>query len=202
MTYQRTEVAADLCSWQTYLGNYQLPAWDLIPDLGLYMEQVTLLMQQYLTYLPTDNKDEQAVTAASINNYVRLKMMPEPMKKRYYRPHIAYLIMICTLKQSLPLAGLKAMIPADLSENELKDFYQNYVAQHKQACLQFNSLIDEAAAPLLDDANTTEDVTAEVNQLIVSNALCAGFSRLLSERLQRLAHDDLSTNGPEENKNK
>lgn len=192
MAYLRSEVAENLLSWQNYLENYQLPAWDLIPDLGLYMEQVTLLMQQYLTYLPSDNKDEQAVTSASINNYVRLKMMPEPVKKRYYRSHIAYLIMICTLKQSLPLAGLKALIPANLSEDALKQFYHDYVNQHKQACMQFTSQMAAAAEPLLKETSDAEDVSNEVNRLIISNALCGGFSRLMSERLQLLEHQETS----------
>ncbi len=193
MAYIRSEVAENLRNWQAYLESYQLPAWEMIPDLGLYMEQVTLLMQQYLTYLPSDNKDEQAVTAASINNYVRLKMMPEPVKKRYYRSHIAYLLMICTLKQSLPLAVLKALIPSNLTEDDLKKCYMDYVSQHKQACSRFTSLISEAAAPLMEgntDGADSTDVTAEVDRLIISNALCAGFSRLISEKLQLLEHPE------------
>lgn len=52
-------------------------------------------------------KEEQIITAAAINNYVRTKVMPGPNKKKYYRIHIAYLIIICSLKQNLSLAMLQ-----------------------------------------------------------------------------------------------
>ena len=98
MNYDKALVAGKLRRWETYLNNYRLPAWEQIPDLGLYMEQVIALLRQYLDYLPPELKDEEFITAAAINNYVRTKIMPEPVKKRYYRIHIAYLLVICTLK--------------------------------------------------------------------------------------------------------
>ena len=84
-------VAAKLRRWEKYLDNYRLPEWEAIPDFGLYMEQVIDLLKQYLDYLPPELKEEQFITASTINNYVRTKVMPEPIKKRYYREHIAYL---------------------------------------------------------------------------------------------------------------
>ena len=99
MKYDKALVAGKLRRWETYLNTYRLPGWDQIPDLGLYMEQVIALLRQYLDYLPPELKEEEFITAAAINNYVRTKIMPEPVKKRYYRVHIAYLLVICTLKQ-------------------------------------------------------------------------------------------------------
>ena len=46
-----------------------------------------MLMRQYLDYLPPELKEEQFITASTINNYVRMKIMPEPRRKRYYRIH-------------------------------------------------------------------------------------------------------------------
>ena len=64
-----------------YLERYRLPAWEEIPDFGLYMEQVVHLLKQYLSYLPPELKQSQTITAAAINNYVRTKMLPEPRKR-------------------------------------------------------------------------------------------------------------------------
>ena len=97
MAYDKDLVAAKLRRWEKFLENYSLPSWDEIPNFGLYMEQVVTLLYEYVDYLPPELKDEQVVTPSAINNYVRTKVMPEPVKKRYYRIHIAYLIMICTL---------------------------------------------------------------------------------------------------------
>ena len=37
-------VAEKLRRWEKYLHEYRLPKWEEIPDLGLYMEQVLVLM--------------------------------------------------------------------------------------------------------------------------------------------------------------
>ena len=95
MEFDNDLVVGKLRRWEKYLAAYRLPAWEQIPDLGLYMEQVVLLLRQYLDYLPPELKQPEPITAAAINNYVRTRLLPEPRKKRYYRVHIAYLIMIC-----------------------------------------------------------------------------------------------------------
>lgn len=107
MAYDNDLIAGKLRRWEKYLERYRLPAWEEIPDFGLYMEQVVQLLKQYLSYLPPELKQSQTITAAAINNYVRTKMLPEPRKKKYYRIHIAYLLMICTLKQALSLSMLQ-----------------------------------------------------------------------------------------------
>ena len=110
MTYEKALIAAKLRRWEKYLLNYRLPAWEEIHDIGLYMDQVVTLLKQYLDYLPPELKEEQVITPAAINNYVRKKIMPEPVKKKYYRTHIAYLIMICTLKQCMSIATLQRAV--------------------------------------------------------------------------------------------
>lgn len=92
MEFDNDLVVGKLRRWEKYLAAYRLPAWEQIPDLGLYMEQVVLLLRQYLDYLPPELKQPEPITAAAINNYVRTRLLPEPRKKRYYRVHIAYLI--------------------------------------------------------------------------------------------------------------
>ena len=89
MNFDKDLVAGKLRRWDRYLNRYHLPAWEEIPDIGLYMEQVVTLLRGYLDYLPPELKEEEAVTAAAINNYVRTRAMPGPVKKRYYRLHLA-----------------------------------------------------------------------------------------------------------------
>ena len=47
MNFDKDLVAGKLRRWDRYLNRYHLPAWEEIPDIGLYMEQVTVLMRQY-----------------------------------------------------------------------------------------------------------------------------------------------------------
>ena len=183
MQYDKELIAGKLRRWEKYLNNYQLPEWEAIPDIGLYMEQVIALLKNYLDYLPPELKEEQFITAAAINNYVRKKIMPEPNKKKYYRTHIAYLIIICSLKQSLSIPTLQTMIPVDLSEEELRSFYTAYARRHSLASKYFVKQVKEAAAGILDHDPVSEMATDSTEDLITAAAVVCGFSRLLAEKL-------------------
>ena len=183
MAYDKDLIASKLRRWEKYLDDFRLPRWEDIPDLGLYMEQVIALLRQYLDYLPPELKEEQFITAATINNYVRTRVMPEPRKKRYYRIHIAYLIMILTLKQSLSIALINRLIPRDLSEEEMAAVYGDYAARHSMAARFFTEQIRMAAAPILDHEIVGEYVVDKAEDLIVVSAVAGGFSRLLAEKL-------------------
>ena len=195
MNYDKALVAGKLRRWETYLNNYRLPPWEQIPDLGLYMEQVIALLRQYLDYLPPELKEEEFITAAAINNYVRTRIMPEPVKKRYYRIHIAYLLVICTLKQGLSIALIRKLLPTGLSEPEVREIYSRYAARHALAASFFVQQVRGVAGPILDHAEETPFSTARTEELIVSSAIIGGFSRLLAEKLMLLADKDLSTGG-------
>ena len=53
MNFDKDLVAGKLRRWDRYLNRYHLPAWEEIPDIGLYMEQVVTLLRGYLDYLPS-----------------------------------------------------------------------------------------------------------------------------------------------------
>ena len=186
MAYDNALVAGKLRRWEKYLDDFRLPRWEEIPNLGLYMEQVTVLLREYLDYLPPELKDEQFITAATINNYVRIKVMPEPQKKRYYRVHIAYLIIICTLKQSLSIAFIQKFIPLGLSADEVRAVYEKYALQHRKSAEYFVNQVRLAAADLLDHRLTTEMAVRETDELIAMSAVISGFSGLLAEKLLML----------------
>ena len=183
MEYDNDLVAAKLRRWEKYLNNYRLPKWEDIPNFGLYMEQMIELLKQYLDYLPPELKEEQFITAATINNYVRTKVMPEPRKKRYYRPQIAYLIIILTLKQSLSLAMIQRLIPYGLSDEELEKKYMAYATQHNATAQYFTEQIRTVAAPILKHDNAVPISTDRVEDLITMNAILGGFTRLFAEKL-------------------
>ena len=183
MTYDKDLIAAKLRRWEKYLLNYRLPDWEEIHDIGLYMDQVVTLLKQYLDYLPPVLKEELVITPAAINNYVRKKIMPEPVKKKYYRSHIAYLIMICTLKQCMSIATLQTMIPMGLSEEELRQTYTAFATRHRASALFFIEQVREVAAGILDHAEQTEISTTDTVDLITTSAVVSGFARLLAEKL-------------------
>ena len=183
MAHTNAFVAAKLRRWEKYLNNYRLPDWEDIPDFGLYMEQVIDLLKQYLDYLPPELKAEQFITASTINNYVRTKVMPEPVKKRYYREHIAYLIIICTLKQTLSIALIRRIIPMGLDRAQVEAVYRSYARQHAISARVFTEQIRQTAAPILEHEDSDADAAECTEELIARAAITGGLYRLLSEKL-------------------
>ena len=135
--------AERLADWDKSRRESQLPTWESLPQLGLYMDQVILLLRQYLGPLSRGEEDKP-ITASIINNYVRLKVMPPPVKKKYSRVHLASLIIICILKQSLSISDIQKMFPADHSEEAIHHLYDSFVRQYQKVSDLFVKQIQTA----------------------------------------------------------
>ena len=184
MNYDKALIARKMMRWENFLLSYQLPKWEDIPDFGLYMDQVITLLTQHLDYLPREDRDEDIVTPTAINNYVRLKIMPPPEKKRYRRVHLAYLFMICTLKQTLTIAQIQKIIPVELEEEDVKLLYSNYVARHIEVGHRFAEMVRHCAGPMLDPTNTAEEATVE--NMVAGMVLMSGYYHILAEKIIQL----------------
>jgi len=53
---------------------------------------------------------ETVLTGSMVNNYVKLKLIPAPEKKRYSRDHVAYLVFVCSLKRVFSIAQVQQLI--------------------------------------------------------------------------------------------
>ena len=189
MQYDKSLVAHKLLRWDKFITDYHLPEWDSIPDFGLYMDQVIVLLEQYLSFIPTPaGAKEHIVTSATINNYVRLKIMPAPVKRKYHRVHIAYLVMILTMKQSLSISDVQKVIPPmDSSEDEVWSVYEDYSEKFRRLALFFNQQVQSAAEGVRSTEQSSDNA---VELLVIESALIAGFSKILAEKLIRLCGAD------------
>lgn len=126
-----------------------LPRWDALPELDLYMDQLISLLEKYLAPLMDDQHDK-VVSRAIINNYVKLKIIPAPEKKRYTRQHIAYLIILCTLKSVLPLPVISNMIGQRLKSQRIDVLYDRFCQMAETRMEQMRELMQGEAGDALD----------------------------------------------------
>ena len=187
MSYSKELISAKLIRWEKFIENYHLPTWNELPSLELYMDQVIILLTQYLGFIPMGDNDEKLITASIINNYVRMKVIPPPVKKKYSRIHIAFLIMICVLKQSLNIAEVQKIIPCDLSEEELAAVYTDFANKHSYVAEDFVKLIRTSAADILDPENKDSNT---VDRFVIETALTANYFKILTEKIIRLKDVD------------
>lgn len=108
-------------SWSQKLVNYHIPRWEELPDFDIYMDQLITLVERYLILLKKDN--EVIITSAMVNNYVKLKLIPKPEKKRYGKVHLAYLIAITLLKEVLSITEVKEGIEYQANLSGLKEAF-------------------------------------------------------------------------------
>ena len=99
------------------LNTRKIPLWNELPELDLYMDQIIVLMEKYLGSTPKD----KLITPSMINNYVKLGIIPSPTKKKYSKIHIAYLIIICSLKQVMPIPNIKILIDEKLKNSSIEE---------------------------------------------------------------------------------
>ena len=106
-----------LKEWAETIQSVRLPRWEELPELELYMDQVITLVDRYLSPL-IQNEKQTVLSSAMVNNYVKHKLVPPPVKKRYNRNHLAYLIAITSLKQVFAIPDINELIRMQLSVNE------------------------------------------------------------------------------------
>lgn len=104
-----------------------IPRWNELPEIDLYLDQVVNYLEKYLAQYSV-NKEDKIITKTMINNYVKQGVMPAPEKKKYSRAHIAYLIVICILKQVYSISDIGKLISLTIQYFELSKAYNRFCA--------------------------------------------------------------------------
>ena len=108
---------------------FKLPAYETIPDVGLYLEQVTRYIAEYLAPLNI------SITGSMISNYVKKGLLDNPVKKQYNREQIAYLRFITVAKTVLSLEDLLLFIGLQKKTYTAKKAYE-YFCEELENVLQ------------------------------------------------------------------
>ena len=190
MKIEKNKLNASFNEWEEQLTNYSLPSWEHLPDLELYMDQVISLIEKYLKIYIKVTGSERLITSSMINNYVKLSIIPAPNKKKYSRIHLAYLLIICTLKQTLNMATIQKIIPVDLNEAEVKDTYNSFIKNQHKAYLYVLEHTKAVSDPILNfDGENTE----RISDLIMQVAASANIFKILTDKISNLSITDTET---------
>lgn len=102
-----------------------LPTWDEIPNTGLYMTEVINFIDKTIKdlFIGEDNP----ISPAMINNYVKLSYLKEPINKKYYREHIGQIIVIFVYKQVLSIDYIAKAVKIEVEYFEVKEVYDDFV---------------------------------------------------------------------------
>ncbi len=172
MKLDKEKLEKALYKWEKNIEEHSLPSWEELPAIELYMDQVITLLCRYLKILGED----KAITQPMINNYVKLGIMPAPVKKRYGKKHLAYLIIICFLKQTLSMDLIKKIIPMESTDEEIKAIYSSFSENQKKALSYVMENVKKVAGPILETESNQRR-----NDLVMQISITSSLCKLLTE---------------------
>ncbi len=92
------------------LGRIQHIQAEDIPNIDLYMDQVTTFMEKRLRSTTRNPEEDKILTKTMINNYAKNDLLPPPIKKKYSKEHILLLIFIYYYKGILSIGDIRTLL--------------------------------------------------------------------------------------------
>ena len=81
-----------------------------IPNIDLYMDQVTTLMDSKLRNSTRNPGEDKILTKTMINNYAKNNLLPPPVKKKYSKEHVLILIFIYYYKGVMSINDIQTIL--------------------------------------------------------------------------------------------
>lgn len=147
--------------------NFHCPRYEELPDLELYLEQVLNQINTSLApILP------EPLTGAMISNYVKNKAVPAPVKKRYSRDHLVYLIVTCLLKQVFTVQQIAQFFEIQRGTYPLGVAYNYFCREYENALKAAFDFTGEAM-PCIETKRTEQTILVRAVVLAATNRVYA-----------------------------
>ncbi len=156
-----------------------LPEWNELPEIPLYMDQVIILLNRYLYPEQQERQDEKTLTPSMINNYIKSHLLPPSVRKRYYRHHLAALLMICCLKESVAISDIPRLLRHLDTEEGIRRDYDAFLRTYKRA---YDSFLHFYRQTLETAEDTGNGETGLILDLAISANLCKTLTNLCLRR--------------------
>ena len=102
---------------------FQLPAYQEIPNVGLYLEQTLKYINDTFSVFRSVE-----LTKSMISNYVKLGYLRRPVKKQYDREQIAALLFIAVSKQVLSMDNIGKLFRMQVELGSMEESYTAFKA--------------------------------------------------------------------------
>lgn len=177
-----------------------------IPEIDLYMDQVTTFMDTHL-----ENSrwlgEEKILTKTMINNYAKNNLLPPPEKKKYSKNHILLLIFIYYFKNVISFKDIEQLFSPiserhfpDGSKPELSELYTEIFSLERE---QRKRLKEDVKAKFQAASVTFQDVEDEADSeyLRLFSFVCElAFDVYIKKQMIELLTDQLRSESPPKKK--
>ena len=168
---------------------------DEIPQIDLYMDQVTTFMEKHLRELKRYPEDK-VLTKTMINNYAKNNLLPSPVRKKYTQDHILLLVFIYYFKNLLNFNDIETIL-SYITEHHFGEaplpLSQVYTEVFTMEHSQMDKLKDDVKAKFETAEKTFSDVEdpGEKDALQLFSFICelAFDVYLKKQMIERLADE-------------
>lgn len=142
---------------------------EALPNIDLYMDQVTTFMDSQLASTKR-HEDDKILTKTMINNYAKNNLLPPPNKKKYTKEHILALLFIYYFKSLLSISDIQSILNpitekyfGNTDELCLQDIYNEvFGLEHEE----IQHILKDLAKKYKTSLKTFEDVPKEDAELL------------------------------------
>lgn len=169
-----------------------------IPNIDLYMDQVTTFMDSHLSSTKR-YPDDKILTKTMINNYTKNNLLPSSNKKKYSKEHVLLLILIYYLKSFLSIKDIETLLSPIkdqyFSANDDLDLTTIYEEIFKSQDTQLASMTEEIKQTFARSEETFSDISEEKRTTLQTFAfLCSlSFDVYVKKMLIEKILDDVVT---------
>lgn len=142
-----------------------------IPNIDLYMDQVTTFMEEQLKSTKR-YKEDKILTKTMINNYAKNNLLPPPIKKKYTKEHVLVLIFVYYFKNLLSIKDIEILLKpltdryfASDAEFDMQQIYEEVCKMEKGRIEQMQESIRDMYASAQDAYEDAPEEEREYLQL-------------------------------------
>lgn len=128
-----------------YVSNHRMPRYDVIPNVGLYLEQVVKYINEILEPFHI------SITPSMLSNYVKKGYISRPVNKQYNAEQIAYLIFIVVAKQVLSMENISKLF-------ELQKATYSIARAYNYFCEELEYMVKMTFEKWSESENISEDI--------------------------------------------
>lgn len=168
-----------------------------IPDIDLYMDQITSFMDDKLKSFKRTSED-QILTKTMINNYTKDKILMPSNKKKYSKEHMLLLVLIYHLKQTLSISDIESLFSTIASKYKdedkhnlyLKNIYDTFTEIQGKESVTFLQDFSEKFESIKNNSSFTDDR----DKLLITVLLLIVQSNLQKRMAERIIDEFFITN--------
>ena len=134
-----------------------------IPNIDLYMDQVTTFMEEQLRSTKR-YEDDKILTKTMINNYAKNNLLPPPIKKKYSKEHLLVLIFVYYFKSLLSIKDIETLLKPLTDKYFSADPEFDMESIYEEVCKIEKSRIGELQDSIREAYETAESSFADVEE--------------------------------------